>query len=136
MPGSDPLDFWFWPFRAAFGLAAGEPRPARIDWASPNEIVADMTALRLRAFVPAGAAPVVVVAPYAVHDAGIADLASGHSLIERLAAEGFGPIFLTEWKSATPALRGLTIDACLADLNAAVDLAPPQPTLVGLCQGG
>lgn len=135
-PGSDPMDLWLWPFRVGLGLMGGGPAPTRIDWTTPNEIVADFTTMRLRAFVSQGAAPVIVVAPYAVHDAGLADLAPGHSLIERLNAEGFGPILLTEWKSATTATRGLSIDACLADLNAAVDLAPCPPVLVGLCQGG
>jgi len=133
--GPNPMDLWLWPFRVGLDLLGGGV-PARIDWTTPNEILADFTTMRLRAFVADGAAPVVVVAPYAVHDAGIADLAPGHSLIERLSAEGFGPILLTEWKSATSATRGLTIDAYLADLNAAVDLAPPAPILVGLCQGG
>lgn len=133
---SDPMDLWLWPFRIGLDMLGGPPAPARIEWATPNEVVADLTTMRLRAFVSQGAAPVVVVAPFAVHDAGIADLAPGHSLIERLAAEGFGPILLTEWKSATLATRGLPIDAYLADLNAVIDLAPPAPTLVGLCQGG
>ena len=132
----DPMDLWLWPFRVGLGLMGGAAAPARIDWATANEVVADFTTMRLRAFVAEGAAPVIVVAPYAVHDAGLADLAPGHSLVERLAAEGFGPILLTEWKSATSGTRGLSIDAYLADLNAAVDLAPGPPVLVGLCQGG
>ena len=135
-PARDPMDLWLWPFRFGLELIGGVPPPQRIDWASPNEIVADFTTMRLRAFVAEGGAPVIVVAPYAVHDAGLADLAPGHSLIERLSAEGFGPILLTEWKSATASTRGLGVDAYLADLNAAVDLAPGPPILVGLCQGG
>ena len=135
-PASDPMDLWLWPFRVGLDLMRGAAGPTRIDWATPNEIVADLTTMRLRAFTTGGAAPVVLVAPYAVHDAGLADLAPGHSLIERLAAEGFGPIFLTEWKSAVAATRGLSVDACLADLNVAIDLAASPPILVGLCQGG
>ena len=134
--GSDPMDLWLWPFRVGLDMLGGAPARARIDWASANEVVADFTTMRLRAFVSQGAAPVMVVAPFAVHDAGIADLAPGHSLIERLTAEGFGPILLTEWKSATSATRGLSIDAYVADLNAAINLSPPAPSLVGLCQGG
>ncbi|MCB1541005.1 MAG: alpha/beta fold hydrolase [Rhodoblastus sp.] len=130
------MDLWLWPFRVGLDLLGGGPAHVRIDWATPNEVVADLTTMRLRAFVSQGDAPVIVVAPYAVHDAGLADLAPGHSVIERLVAEGFGPILLTEWKSATSATRGLSTDAYLADLNAAVDLAPPAPILVGLCQGG
>jgi len=132
----DPMDLWLWPFRVGLGLLGGGPAPARVEWNTPNEIVADFTTMRLRAFVADGAAPVIVVAPFAVHDAGLADLAPGHSLIERLVAEGFGPVLLTEWKSATSATRGLSIDAYLADLNAAVDFMACPPILVGLCQGG
>jgi len=51
-----------------------------------------------RAKVP----PLVIVAPYAVHDASIADFAPGHSLAQTLAEADAGSIALTFWKSATP----------------------------------
>jgi len=132
----DPMALWLWPFRLGLGLMGGGGPSARAEWTTPNEVAADFTTMRLRAFVKDGAAPVIVVAPFAVHDAGIADLAPGHSLVERLVAEGFGPVLLTEWKSATSGMRELSIDAYLADLNAAVDLTARPPILVGLCQGG
>ncbi len=133
-------DFWLWPLQwgQMFSRAQAPPPPPEAVWTTPNEIVADLPTMRLRRFTTEarGPAPVLVVAPYAVHDSHIADLAKGHSLVAALAACGLGPIFLTEWKSATPDRASLSIDSYLADLNIAVDLADAQPDLVGLCQGG
>lgn len=64
-----------------------------------------------RAKVP----PVLIVAPYAVHDASIADLAPGHSLAQALAEADSGSIALTFWKSATADMRDYGIDAYLGD---------------------
>ena len=84
----------------------------------------------------ASARPVVIVGPYAVHDAAIADFAEGHSLAEALAKEGAGPLALTFWKSATAEMRDYGIDAYLSDLNVAVDDLGGRVSLVGICQGG
>jgi poly(3-hydroxyalkanoate) synthetase len=85
---------------------------------------------------PASGRPVLIVAPYAVHDAAIADFAEGHSLAEALAEEGAGPLALTFWKSATAEMRDYGIDAYLSDLNVAVDDLGGRVSLVGICQGG
>lgn len=132
------FDLWLWPLRLGLGLMAAASEKPEIEWATPNDIVADTPTMRLRRFRTddASGPPTLIVAPFAVHDAGIADLAPRHSLVERLAREGLGPIAVTEWKSATPAMRSFTIDAYLADLNVAVDLLGAVPNLVGLCQGG
>ena len=78
----------------------------------------------------------LVVAPFALHDARIADLSSGHSLIETLRANGCSRLFLVEWKSATAKTKLRTIDSYLCDLNVAVDDIGPPVDLIGLCQGG
>lgn len=137
------VDFWLWPLTWSGLLGRDDPVPPEIPFFSHNEIVADLANLRLRrfAFAALGPAPVLVVAPFAVHDAGIADLAEGHSLVAALAGYGLGPIYLVEWKSARRDMAGASIDGCLADLNAAMDLAGSdqageRPDLVGLCQGG
>ena len=80
--------------------------------------------------------PVLIVAPYAVHDASIADFAEGHSLARVLADGGSGLVALTFWKSASAEMRGYGIDAYLSDLNVAVDDLGGRVSLVGLCQGG
>ena len=85
-----------------------------------------------RAKVP----PIVIVAPYAVHDASIADFAPGHSLAQILAEADAGSVALTFWKSATAEMRGYGIDAYLGDLNVAIDDLGGRASLVGLCQGG
>jgi poly(3-hydroxyalkanoate) synthetase len=80
--------------------------------------------------------PVLIVAPYAVHDASIADFAEGHSLARVLVDGGPGVIALTSWKSASAEMRGCGIDAYLSDLNVAIDDLGGRVSLVGLCQGG
>ena len=87
---------------------------------------------RTRPHAPA----VLIVAPYAVHDASIADFAPGHSLAQVLAEAGLGLIALTFWKSATAEMRDYGIDAYLGDLNVAIDDLGGRASLVGLCQGG
>ncbi len=78
----------------------------------------------------------LIVAPVAVQDAGFTDLMSGHSLIELLCETAPGPIYLTDWFSATPEMRYFSIDTYLADLNVAIDDIGGAVDCVGLCQGG
>lgn len=80
--------------------------------------------------------PVLIVAPYAVHDALIADFADRHSVAQILAEEGSDCIALTYWRSATAEMRHCGIDAYLSDLNVAIDDLGGPVVLVGLCQGG
>jgi poly(3-hydroxyalkanoate) synthetase len=86
---------------------------------------------------PRSQAPaVLIVAPYAVHDASIADFAPGHSLAQILSETGPISLAVTSWKSATAAMRDYGVDAYLSDLNVAVDELGGRASLVGLCQGG
>jgi poly(3-hydroxyalkanoate) synthetase len=80
--------------------------------------------------------PTLIVAPYALHGAMIADLAPGHSLIAALRHAGVSRLHLTDWKSATPAMRFFSIDTYVAELNIAVDEVGGRANLIGLCQGG
>jgi len=98
--------------------------------------LATMRLLEQREPVSLRGPPTLIVAPYAVHDASIADLAVGHSIAETLAASGLSRIALTFWKSATVDMRDYGIDAYLSDLNVAVDDLGGPARLVGLCQGG
>jgi poly(3-hydroxyalkanoate) synthetase len=82
------------------------------------------------------APPTLIVAPFAVHEASIADFAVGHSLSRALAEGGAGFLAVTWWKSATVEMRDYGIDAYLGDLNVAVDDLGGRVSLVGLCQGG
>ncbi|MGH6798886.1 MAG: alpha/beta fold hydrolase, partial [Roseiarcus sp.] len=82
------------------------------------------------------AGPVLIVAPYAVHEASIADFADRHSVAQILAEGGAELVALTYWKSATAQMRDYGIDAYLSDLNVAIDDLGGRASLVGLCQGG
>ena len=86
--------------------------------------------------VAAKAEPVLIVAPYAVHEASIADFADRHSVAQVLAEGGSEFVALTYWKSATAQMRDYGIDAYLSDLNVAIDDLGGRASLVGLCQGG
>lgn len=108
------------------------------EWTTPNHEMLVLTALRLRDFSLAGngCCPVDVVAPFALHDAALADLAPAHSLIETLRTNGCSRLFLVEWMSATMQTQLHTIDSHLAELNIAVDDVGAPVALIGLCQGG
>ena len=147
---------WPWPWAATMDMcqralelitvgseaANGEdhtPTPSNEpEWTTPNHEIIDLAALRLRDFSVGKSRhrPVVVVAPFALHDAGIVDLAPSHSLIEALRGNGCPRLLLAEWKSATPETRLHTIDSQLAALNVAIDDIGQPVGLIGLCQGG
>jgi poly(3-hydroxyalkanoate) synthetase len=139
----DPWKIWFWPWTiltelgpAEEGRAVSAPRDE--DWFSPNRVRLELEGLRLRDFsVDAESArKTLVVAPFSLHDARLADLACGHSLIAALRANGCSRLFLTDWRSATERMRLRTIDSYLGDLNVVVDDLEPPVDLIGLCQGG
>jgi poly(3-hydroxybutyrate) depolymerase len=148
---------WLWPVAAA--VEAGEAglelfkenarflsemervdNPPPPDWATPNRVALDLDTMRLRDFAEKpGAAtqvPVLVDAPYAGHSATIADFAPHQSLVRTLMASGLERVLVTDWKSATDAMRNFDIDKYLAELNVAVDELGQPVHLVGLCQGG
>ena len=114
--------------------AAGPPdmlvfQPVRLE-------LATMRLLEERDDAGSPAAKTLIVAPFAVHEASIADFAEGHSLARALAAAGAGPLALTWWRSAGAEMRDFGVDAYLGDLNVAVDDLGGRVSLVGLCQGG
>jgi pimeloyl-ACP methyl ester carboxylesterase len=108
------------------------------EWASPNHVTIELDAMRVRDFSVARGKrrSTLIVAPFALHDARIADLSPGHSLVETLRANGCSRLFLIEWKSATAKMKLRTIDSHLCDLNVAADDIGPPVDLIGLCQGG
>jgi poly(3-hydroxyalkanoate) synthetase len=123
----------------AFSAPTAAPATPEPDWASENQIVLELGAARLRGFASApgqeGRTPIVVCAPFALHDARIADLCEGHSLMATLAAGG-APLFLVDWLSARETQAFRTIDDYLADLNILVDEIGGKADFIGLCQGG
>jgi polyhydroxyalkanoate depolymerase len=96
--------------------------------------------MRLRDFSRAATGvneiPVLIDAPYAGHRSTIADYDKGQSLVETLLDCGLHRVLVTDWKSATEAMKDFDIDTYLADLNVAVDSIGGRVHLIGLCQGG
>ncbi len=153
---ADPFELWrlMWSFAISGGLerlaraVSGATVAARPRVASAIELSTFPTLGRVRmelaTIVPleqaepsrAKVPAVVIVAPYTVHDASVADFAPGHSLGQTLAEADAGSVALTFWKSATAEMRDYGIDAYLSDLNVAIDDLGGRASLVGLCQGG
>jgi poly(3-hydroxyalkanoate) synthetase len=121
----------------------GEPSiPEPVEWTTPHTAFREFATLRVLDFSPDGKpaanAPVLIVAPYALHRANIADFAPGHSVVETLLRSGVTNLYLVEWRSAVPERKFDSIDTHLAELNVAVDdIGRGAPiALLGLCQGG
>lgn len=145
----------FWPLAAAWHLgeqalslmhrsadfateAAIIDHPPQPEWATPNQVRLELATMRLREFTDntAKGIPILVDAPFAGHSSTIADYAPGQSLVQVLLAAGAPRVLVTDWKTATPAMRFFDIDTYLAELNVAVDDLGGQVHLIGLCQGG
>jgi len=117
--------------------AADTPPSHEPAWATPNTVALELKSVRLRDFSNAAdGAPTLLCAPFALHGAAVADVAPGHSLVAALRDAGLRRLFVTDWRSATVAMRYLGIDDYLADLNVMVDQLGGNVDLVGLCQGG
>ena len=116
--------------------------PEPVNWTTPHTVFRELTTLRVMDFSTAREhspdSATLVVAPYALHRANIADFARGHSVVETMVREGVTHLFLVDWRSAVPERRFDSIDTHLAELNVAVDdIGRGAPVaLVGLCQGG
>ena len=106
-------------------------------WSTENQVMLELPTMRLRDFSSqATGYPTVVCAPFALHQATVADFAPGHSLMAALRAEGVSRLLLTQWRSASEQMQFFSIDTYLSDLNVAVDELGGQVDLIGLCQGG
>jgi poly(3-hydroxyalkanoate) synthetase len=115
----------------------GDSRGPELQWSTPNKVALELASVRLRDFSMAGeGVPSLVCAPFALHGATITDFAPQYSLIAALQAAGLRRLLVTEWRSASPEMRFLSIDNYLADLNVLVDSLGGKVDLIGLCQGG
>ena len=130
------VDTMFWWIDRSAERAPAEDAPP-LQWTTPNKVALELCTMRLRDFSRAQRGqPVLICGPYALHSTLIADFAAGHSIIQRLQQRAIDRIFLTDWRSASPDMRYLSIDQYLADLNVAVDEIGAPVDLIGLCQGG
>lgn len=131
----DLFEPWrFWPtLIASMDGCPGPPPP----FATLDRVRLDLSTMELRvrsADRGREGVPVLIVAPFALHDAVIADFAPGFSLTATL--DVAGPVAVTRWRPATQDMRLLTIDSYLAELNVAIDELGGRAALAGLCQGG
>lgn len=116
-----------------------KPAESEAVFFTSNDIYRTYSTMRLRRFRPQRtqtAPPILIVTPLTVHDSGIADLATGHSLVERLTSETKATLYVTDWLSATPGMQNFSIDTYLAELNVAIDDLGGCVDVIGLCQGG
>lgn len=135
-PVRSAIDSYFWWLDQQLGNPC-ERDEAGLPWTTPNKIALELPSMRLRNFSGTRAGiPALVCAPYALHSALIADFAPGHSIVDALQSQGLNRVFVTDWRSASPDMRFLSIDSYLADLNVAIDEIGPPVDLIGLCQGG
>src|SRR6266568_3913268 len=122
---------------ARLGGAVAKADSSKPKWATANRVVLELPCMRLREFyAEEHAVPTLVCAPFALHRATIADFAPGHSLVRALRGAGLSRICVTDWLSAGPEMRYLSIDNYLADLDLAADELGGRVDLIGLCQGG
>jgi len=146
-PDHAPDESLLWPFTAArlamdacfwwVERGRAEQDESNLPWTTPNRVALELATMRLRDCSQSRSGqPVLVCAPYALHRALIADFAPGHSVVGSLQDGGIDRIYLTDWRSATPGMRYLSIDSYLGDLNVAIDEIGAPVDLVGLCQGG
>lgn len=142
-----PDDPMLWPFAAArlamdacfwwLERAPVEQSEGDLPWTTAGSVALELSTMRLRdCSRTRSGQPALICAPYALHRAQIADFAPGHSVVQSLQHGGIDRVYLTDWRSASPEMRYLSIDSYLGDLNVAVDEIGAPVDLVGLCQGG
>src|SRR5258707_5016294 len=87
---------------------AAERQPV---WTQPHRMRLELATMELRDFSTGeSGVPALICAPFALHCATIADFARGHSVVEALRDGGSGRIHVTDWRSAGPEMRFLSID--------------------------
>src|SRR6476661_2637346 len=125
---------WLSQFQHCLDAPARVPTP----FASPNNIAETYRTMRLRVFGKprSGLSPTLVVAPFAVHDAGFLDLTRGHSLVQTLCKAHGGLVYVTDWLGATPDMAGFSFDTYMSELNVAIDDLGGAVNVVGLGVGG
>ncbi|WP_244645967.1 alpha/beta fold hydrolase [Bradyrhizobium campsiandrae] len=127
------MDACFWWLERG-PVAQGE---RELDWTTPGALALELATMRLRdCSRTQSGQPALICAPYALHRAQIADFAPGHSVVQSLQQGGIDRVYLTDWRSASPEMRYLSIDTYLGDLNLAVEEIGAPVDLIGLCQGG
>jgi len=107
-------------------------------WATLNTTKLDLKTMLLRNFSETceQKIPVIIDAPYSGHSATIADFAADQSVVRTFKKNGLGRVYVTDWRSATDAMKDFSIDTYLEDIDTAVDAVGGKVHLIGLSQGG
>ena len=97
------------------GREADVPEP---QWSTRNRVALELPSVRLRDFSTGGdGVPTLICAPFALHGSTITDFAPRHSLVAALQGAAIKRLFVTDWRSASPEMRFLSIDNYLTELN-------------------
>ena len=112
-------------------------RPDR-DWATPNRVIREAAAYRLRDFSAPDApddTPVLVVPPE-VNQSYVVDFNPDQSLIRAIGNGGFPRVAALEWRSASKETSRRDIDDSIADILDCIEALGGRVHLIGVCQGG
>ena len=106
------------------------PRPTALRWSSELSVCGDYSS-----DVGGDRFPILVHAPFAGHDAVIADFHARQSLMGCLRLHAGGPLYLTDWKPADSVTQSFGIDEYLAEVAIAIDELGGRVHLVGAVPG-
>jgi poly(3-hydroxyalkanoate) synthetase len=116
--------------------APPEPR-----WTTPNSVLLDHPAYRLRLFEPEAEVMIrdrrpVLVVPPEVNRSHIVDFREGQSLVATLINSGFPRVATLDWKTATAATARRDIDDSVLSILESLGNLGGEAHVIGLCQGG
>ncbi len=123
-------------------------RPPRPRWHTPNRVLRETPAHRLRDFSAAaggpdaaaaggaaGRTPVLLIPPE-VNASTIVDFGAGQSLVAAVRAAGFARVAAIEWRTARAASARRGIDDSLRTILDSAAALGGRVHLIGVCQGG
>ena len=151
---------------ARFLEATALRRPAPRGWTTPNRVLREEGAYRLRDFsrepdreqgrepdrapslepgrgrgrepglAPGPTSTPVLVVPPEVNQSYIVDFNPGQSLVRTILGAGFDRVAALEWRSATLETSRRDIDDSIADILDCIEALGGRVHLIGVCQGG
>jgi len=110
-------------------------------WLTPNRVIREDDAHRLRDFTPLPDGPPTVpllIVPPEVNRSNIVDFGPGQSLVQAALGHGFARVAAIEWRdvSHSAAAARRDIDDSVATIRDAIGALGGRAHLLGVCQGG